>query len=288
MLRWIYKHHSSFVLNREEVPRSGFEQNLGEVMKIIMPLELLTQAGLTPTQAEILGFLLAQNELKAKEVVAALDKPRGVVYKGLEELADLGLVEKIEKMGSVTRFRAEHPSRLETLFEAKEKAAQKERQAFVQNLPELTSYYNLSHCKPGMNFYEGEAGLKETLEDMLRSRTEILMFIDQATLENGKTFANVSKEYKDKQVKAGIKQRIIIAGDGLLPEQNQSETYDSLTEIRYTGNSLTPFKTSVKIYDNKIAYQAFDDKQTISVVVADRNIYEMNKAWFEFLWQHLK
>lgn len=248
-------------------------------------LETLIQAGLTPTQAEILGFLLTQNELKAKEIVSVLHKPRGVIYKGLDELLALKLVEKLEKPGSIARFRAEHPSKLEELFAEREKKAQRERQAFVQSLPELTSHFNLAHHKPGVHFYEGEAGLRQTLDDTLRSQTELLLFLDKGSIGTEKTFANISNEYKEKRLKAGIRQRIIVADDKPLLEPNLGSLYESLTEIRYIGEAPTPFKSSVKIYDNKLSYQVIEGEQVIAVLLEDKHIYEMNKAWFEFLWQ---
>jgi sugar-specific transcriptional regulator TrmB len=251
-------------------------------------LDILIQAGLTPTQADILGFLLTQNELKAKELVMALKKPRGVIYKGLDELVALGLVEKHEEPGSVARFRAEHPSKLEALFEEKEKNAQKERKNFLQSLPELTSHYNLAQRKPGVHFYEGKAGLRQVLDDTLRSKTEILLFIDKSSINNERTFGALTDEYKEKRLKAGIKQRIIYADERPLLEPNLGSLYEDLTEIRFIGESTVPFKSSVKIYDNKLSYQVIEGDQNIAVLIEDKNIYEMNKAWFEFLWQMAK
>lgn len=262
--------------------------DLAGVLQTSPMLETLIQAGLTPTQAEILGFLLAQNELKAKEIVSALKKPRGVIYKGLDELVALELVEKREKPGTVARFRAEHPSKLEELFEAKEKQAQSQRKNFLANLPELTSHYNLAHHKPGVHFYEGEAGLRQTLNDTLRSQTELLLFIDKSGIGDEKTFTNLTNEYKERRLKAGIRQRIIYADDKPLHEPSLGSLYEDLTEIRYIGESPAPFKSSVKIYDNKLSYQVIEGEQTIAVLIEDKNIYEMNKAWFEYLWQVAK
>ncbi len=247
--------------------------------------DLLIQAGLTPTQAEILGFLLSIDTAKAKEVVLGLNKPRGVVYKGLDELLELGLAEKLEKPGSIARFRAEHPSKLENLFANKEKQAQKERQHFLANLPELTSHYNLAHHKPGVHFYEGEAGLRQTLDDTLRSQTEILLFIDKSEISQEKTFNRISNEYAEKRLKAGIKQKILIADEKPLHEPGKGEEYEKLTEIRYLGDASSPFKSSVKIYDNKLSYQVIEGEQVIAVLIEDKNIYEMNKAMFDFLWR---
>ncbi len=264
-----------------------------------MPLELLIQAGLTPTQAEILGFLLSVDVRKASELVVSLSLARGVVYKGLDELVELGLVEKLEETGSVARFRAEHPSKLEKLFENREKLAKRERQNFLATLPEISSQYNLNHHKPAVRYYEGRSGLIEALDDALRSRTEILTFYDKNSIQPEDVFTDIHSEYQKKLSKSGIKQRILIVGErhesvGTIEhgnnrtwEQSNMGTIEhgSNTEIRYLGEITTPFKSSMRIYDNKLSYQVIEHKQTMTVVMEDLNIYEMNRTIYEYLWQ---
>lgn len=250
-----------------------------------MPLELLIQAGLTPTQAELLGFLLSQGTLKAKDIVSALNKPRGVVYKALEELVALNLVEKIEKLGAVAAFRAEHPSRLATLFEAKEKQAQKEKKAFLSNLPEITARYNLLRRKPEIHYREGENGLHQLINETLQSQTEILSFLDKNSTEGKFINPATNPDYLEKFRRFGIKQRVLIAGEK--PADTLDIVSDDMSqlEIRYLGTAPAPFKSAVTIFDNKLAYQVSEGGQTDVVTIEDKNIYEINKAWFEFLWQ---
>ncbi len=250
-----------------------------------MPQELLIQAGLTPTQAEILGFLFSVDLLKAKDIVLALKKPRGVIYKGLEELLTLGLIAKEDEAGSVARFRAEHPSKLESLFATREQAAQKERQNFLQNLPALTSEYNLNHHKPLVNFFEGEVGASKALNDTLTSNTEILLFFDNQLVDS---FFSDNLDYEKKRLKAGISKRVIIAGEKQPSTPPADNDFWKMTEIRYIGDALLPFKSSVKIYDNKLSYQITENNQIVNVLLQDKNIYDMNKSWFEFLWQIAK
>ena len=90
---------------------------------------IFSQAGLTQTQAEILEFLLKNGSNKAISISKELKKPRGVVYKSLDELLKLSLVEKIEKSRKIAVFRAAHPSNIEKLFEEKE---QKQRSKQTQ------------------------------------------------------------------------------------------------------------------------------------------------------------
>lgn len=235
--------------------------------------KLLEQAGLTPTQADILGYLFTVSSVKAKDAVDALNKPRGVIYKGLEELVGLGLAEKIEKPGAIARFRAEHPSKLEALFEAKEKAAQIERQNFLSNLPSLSSQYNLNQTKPVISCVEGERGKFQTESDIRHGKKELLVFVDKADTE-------LLDECLER-FRIGIRQRVIVAGK----PAKKGLKIQNLHEVRYIDNPKTPFNSSIKIYDNKIAYETEDSGNPTTITIEDKNIYEMNKAWFEFLWQ---
>ena len=55
---------------------------------------ILKNAGLTDVQAEIYEFLLNNSNFKASSISRAINRPRGVIYKGLDELIELGLAEK--------------------------------------------------------------------------------------------------------------------------------------------------------------------------------------------------
>jgi sugar-specific transcriptional regulator TrmB len=250
-----------------------------------MSLELLTQAGLTPTQAEILGYLLSLDQVKAKDIIGNLKKPRGVIYKGLEELITLGLVRKIEKTGLIARFQAEHPSKIDKLFENREKQAQLERKNFLDNLPALASSYMLVHRKPEIRFYEGVAGIRQALDETLRSKTELLYFLSEEELVSPGVPLIANKDYTEKRLKAGIKLRIIIAGTKPIHNTVLQALEMDLSEIRYLGAMTSPFKSSLKIYDNKIAYQTNDSSQAIITMIENGDIYEINKNIFEHIWQ---
>lgn len=259
-----------------------------------MPLEFLLQAGLTPTQAEILGFLLSVDIRKASELVVSLGLARGVVYKALDELIELDLVEKLEEPGAVARFRAEHPSRLEELFEAREKLAKKERQNFIATLPEISTQYNLNHHKPAITYHEGKVGLIQTLDRLAESQTEVLIFFDRNSIRPEDVFTDIHKEYEKKLLKFGTRQRVLIAGEESRHENGNTdngsinEKTNNRIEIRYLDNPINPFKSSVAIHDYKLSYQIIEHRQTMTVTIEDRNIYELNKAMFEYLWQQGK
>lgn len=250
-----------------------------------MPLAFLLQAGLTPTQAEILGFLLSQEELKAKEIVRALNRPRGVIYKGLLELTSLELVKKIDRPGQVAKFSAEHPEKLQKLFETKEALLKQEHRNFLAALPDLSSKYNTSHLKPHIRLKEGEVGTQEILEEALGSSTDLLLFIDASNLTTENVWESLISKYDLKRRQTTIKLKVIIATDQQAIFDNLKGKQETSIEIHTIRAGAVPFKTSLLIFNNKICYQTFELKRIINITIEDNNIYSMNKAMFDYLWQ---
>ena len=246
----------------------------------------LQKFGLTKTQSTVLDHLLEFSDLKASEIAKVVHHPRGVVYKATEELLALGLVEKIEKEKGVTRYRAAHPRNLEQILDGKERELRENKKLFEEVLPNLSSSYNLTQNRPGVKFYEGAEGMEKILDDTLSSQTEILLFINTNSLTEEEQFREINAEYKRKRKFKGLTKRIIRVGKK--PELTfgtSDDKYDAITEIRYLEKSPSVFKSSVQIYAGKISYQIIEGNNIISILVEDKNIYEMNKAWFETLWE---
>jgi HTH-type transcriptional regulator, sugar sensing transcriptional regulator len=249
----------------------------------------LQKFGLTKTQSNVLDYLLEHGEAKARDIAKSINQPRGVVYKATEELLALELVEKIEKTKEVARFRATHPRALEKILEMKDRELEQNKKIFEEVLPSLVSNYNLTLNKPGVKFYEGKEGMEKILDDTLTSQTEILLFINTNSLKEEEKFKEINEAYKIKRMRKNVEKRIIRVGKK--PETTfgtSDDKYDAITEIRYLEKELLAFKSDIQIYDGKISYQIIDGVNIISILIEDKNIYAMNKAWFEMLWEIAK
>ncbi|MDP2812210.1 MAG: helix-turn-helix domain-containing protein [bacterium] len=247
--------------------------------------EQFKNLGLTAVQAEIYEFLLNIGENKASKIGQKIKRPRGVVYKGLEELINIGLVERKNTKNQISSYVAEHPTKLDLLFEQKEKKFAKDKKNYLAILPELTSAYNLSNHKPGVKFYEGEDGLKQVLYDSLNSQTEIYTFADLAELN--KNLKKINEEYAKKRESLGIKKKLIVADT--VENRKFFEHYNQeLTQIKFLAKEYYPFSSGMQIYDNKISYQVFSAEEKIGVIVENKNIYNLHKLFFEYIWQSLE
>ncbi len=247
----------------------------------------LLNIGLTKTQANTLDYLLENGENKARDIARAVKQPRGAIYKALEELLELGLVEKIEKPREVARFRPLHPRKLEKVLEKRENILRQSKGILDEILPNLTSAYNLTVNRPGVRFYEGEEGFKKVLYDTLTSKTEIYMVINREALKDQDKFREINEEYKNRRIRAGIRKKIIRVGkktEETIGMPSSDKEYEAVTQIKYADKDVIPFKASIQIYDNKISYQLIDGNNIIGILIEDQNIFELHKATFEILW----
>lgn len=248
--------------------------------------EQLHNFGLTKAQSAVLGSLLEHGEAKASQIARSVSHPRGVVYKTLEELLALELVEKQEKEGQIAKFRAVHPRNLEKLLENKERELQRNKKIFEDLLPQMASNYNLALNKPGIKFYEGEEGLEKVLYDTLKSKTEVYLLFNKEAMEKEDIFRDINEEYKRRRIQAQIKKKIIRVGEK--PELvfgTTEDKYDLITEIRYLDKPNSLFKTNIHIYDGKISFLIMEQGKIIGILIEDKNIYELNKLCFETLWE---
>jgi sugar-specific transcriptional regulator TrmB len=245
----------------------------------------LINIGLTKTQAVVFDYLLDNGEKKAIDISKKVGNPRGVVYTTLEELIKLGLAEKIENTGQIARFRAMHPRTLETVIEEKEKDLSKNKKMLAEILPLLSSKFNIGLHKPGIKFYEGEEGFRKILFDTLSSRTEVYLFINNEALTKEEKFKKINEEYKEKRKKLGLVKKIIRSGvKDETVNISTDEVYEKITAIKYLNKETSSFKASMHIYDNKISYELIDENNFIAILIEDKNIYEMHKAFFDSLW----
>ncbi len=249
-----------------------------------MDKKILLKLGLTNVQAEIFDCLLQNGPLKASDIARKTKRPRGVTYKGLEELIDLGLISKKESKSSVTLFIVEHPANLEKVLEYREKELNKTKREFTASLPDLISSYNLINNKPGVKFYEGQDGFRRVLEDTLTSKTEICLLLDKSALQKEEEFRKINSWYKNRREQLGIPKRIIRIGADPFHEPNSNLDYKKITNIRYLNKHLVQFKSAIQIYDNKVSFQVINKEHLVSIIIENKNIYEINKFIFNSLW----
>ncbi len=244
--------------------------------------DVFIELGLSDNQAIIYEYLLKNGAQTAGNIIKNTPLKRGLVYNILDELCENKLItKKINKNNKVAVFSPEHPEKLREYLENKEKALGKAKNTLESNLSSIISDFNLVSNKPGVRFFEGDEGIKKIAEDMLKSKTPIYTYMDMNSVS--KFIHDIDKYFEKEKIKKGLKQKILVIDSKIAHKETKSPN-DKITEVKYI--KMKPFKSITEIYDNKIVFISLseDQKSKVSIIIEDKQIYEMQKSLFESYW----
>ena len=243
--------------------------------------DIFTQIGLNPNEAIIYEYLLKNGESPAGIIIKKTPIKRGVVYNTLADLGKKGLILQKNRQ-KIAYFRPEHPEKLRSYIENKENEVSKAKNTLEGNIPQIISDFNLSSNKPGIRFFEGREGIKKVLADTLTSKELVYTFTDIEALT--KYMEKENTDHAAARKKVGLKKKIIFL-DSPFAREYLKNYYPTVTEFKLIDNKLYPFfGTVVEIYDNKVAYISLSEKDIISMIINDKNIYQFHRSVFEFIW----
>lgn len=239
---------------------------------------ILIQAGLSQEQASVYDALLEKGPQKASDLASWTGIKRGLIYKVLEQLENMGLIDKHGGPGTVAVFSPSHPSNLLLNIEREQKELSMSKDMLAGTLGNFISKYNLIAGKPNVQFFEGEEAIKKITGDYPEEDKEIRQWIDiGSALEYIK---EETLEYIDKRIKVGISKRMIV-----------SDTVKN-REYAKKGSRLTAFKvmqgelpTAIQVYDNTISMLTLSEKGRIGVMIEDSTIAQTMKTIFDSVWE---
>ncbi|MFB6182104.1 MAG: hypothetical protein ABEJ24_04385, partial [Candidatus Magasanikbacteria bacterium] len=149
---------------------------------------------------------------------------------------------------------------------------------------QLKGEYNLAESKPGVRFFEGKDGFEEAIHDTLSAREEILAVVNPSEIEN--VVPEIEIEYVKERINQGVNKKILSTEP--YSDIPNIEQYKKLTEVRLLPDKTNPFSASVQIYDNKVMYFTLTKESLISIIIEHKDIYEINKAIFNLIWNKSK
>lgn len=245
--------------------------------------KILIEAGLSEEQAAVYSSLLDKGPLKAGSISSWTGIKRGLIYKVLDQLENMGLISKKGGEGTVAVFAPEHPSRLAEIMERKEKSIALAKETVMFSLGSLSSKFNLLSGKPNVQFFEGKEGVAKVMRDSFTSQTEILTFADNEAMN--KYYPELNKENVEARKNSNIKKRLISIDTPYIRELAKNDNPE-ITDRRLIDSDK--FSTVMQIYDNKVTYITLDPNKEIGVIIEDNSIYEMQKMIFEKVWENAK
>jgi len=239
--------------------------------------EILLQLGLTDKEVTLYLLLLQSPNQTAQQLADQTDIQRTNVYRLLDNLLAQGLI--AADNSSVKQFAAAEPQSLQKLLQSKQTELKQTASSLSALMPSFRSQYSLSLDKPGVFHMAGSDGFERLLEDMVRSKTEVLLVAsddvpsDEETL---KRFRDLLIERKNNGV---VTRALFHNGDN--NKQIRTVFSERGIEVRFIGN--TPFKGEVALYEDNAAFTVYDPSLIVTVLT-NKHIAGTMRALFEQLW----
>jgi len=229
-----------------------------------------------------LGTKPASDLTKALPATHLLSRPQ--VYKVLDELIVRGLIEKHDLPGKVATFAVTHPDALAKMLAQNKTQFDERYERASKTIPQLTSLFNLTSGKPGVQYFEGKDGLWQVLEDTLTAKDEILTYADVEAINQ--FIPELNAEYvalrEDKNVR---KRGLVVDTPGARKFIASYTGQVTTTKLIPKIQSLNVFQTIIQIYDNKVSYMTMSEHHLIGIIITDQFIANTHKFLFESMWQ---
>lgn len=245
--------------------------------------QLLTQTGLSYTEAVIYELLLKEGELSAGMIHKKTPLKRGLIYKALDDLIKKGLVKKDDQAEKVARFTARHPSELAQFINKKEEDIRRQKGVIDTVLPRLVSDYTLSSGRPGVRFYEGLDGLRLLMDDTLTASGPIYAYADVEAVQ--KYIKTINENYVRRREKLKKTKKILVMNSEFNRDYFR-RLGPAVTDVSFLDFNFQMLGTVMNIYDDKVSYSTLKPQTMIGVMIEDPNIAAMQRSLFEYNWQH--
>ena len=248
----------------------------------------ITDTGLSKEQAVVYEVLLKLGESPASAIAKAIPSgttiSRPLVYKVLEELISLDLASKSDEAGKIARFTPKHPVGITKVIDEQKERIERTKKQFLATSGKLSSLFNLSVGKPGVQFYEGKDGVWEVLMDSMTASEEIMTYADLEAI--AKYIPDLNAEYSALREDRDVKKRGLVIDSPTA--RNFLKSYDGQvthTKLIKGKDGTADFQTIMQIYDNKVSYITLTDEYLVGIIITDQFIANTHKYLFESLWE---
>lgn len=235
--------------------------------------EVLEDLGLSSKEINVYLTLLALGQSAVNPISKKAKMNRVTCYDVLKYLQDKGLVSYVIKSG-VRYFEAAGPQKL--LGDLQEKEAK-----VKSILPELELLKMSVKEKPSIEMYEGIAGIKTVVEDVLKEGKESWFIADP-------NFMDALQFYFPHFIKKKRKLKMfskVITLDCKRMRAYKKKASKKDVDLRYINERLPTTKI---IYGNKVAILTFEKQNSIGVIMGNKEMADTERKLFNILWKTAK
>jgi len=246
-----------------------------------MDIALFKKLGLGDKETAVYLALLEHGASSVRNLAALADLNRGTTYDVLKKLRESGLVSFFHK-NTKQHFVAEDPDKILKLLASRQAELSLAEEKIKELVPELKSLQERGGDKPVTKFYEGKAGVKFILDDILNS-IKAMALKDYYVYSAAGVREDVYEAYPDfnkKRIKLGVKANTISLSSGG-GTYGMDERKWLKTEKAAEGNM-----TYILIYADKCAFISRDSRNNpVGVIIENKMIYETQKTLFLQMWK---
>ena len=249
--------------------------------KFTLDSKVVELLGLKPKDLDVYLTLLQLGSAPLRKIAEEAGLNRGTAYDALKRLKSASLVSHVDAK-SHRYFLAEDPQKLRGLATRREVALQEARQEIDRSLPQLEALIGSASHRPAVRYYEGSAGVKEMLQDVLATTQKTKSKLYRVYSSSGirDLIAAAWPRYNTRRKALKISVRAISVDEG--------GTTHGLDERRWLSRQKQGAPTYIFIYHGKTAYVAVDARgQLFGVIIEDSAIASTQQMIFDALWQSL-
>lgn len=244
-------------------------------------VETLRKLGLGENEAQLYFLMLRYPRSTVQELQVRSPFPRTMLYYVLNRLMQIELVSTIKEEWR-TVYVAESPERLYDLLAQKEQEFIKDTQAVRELIPTLKEKYRLAGERPGVRLMEGIEGYKKALDDVLISKPT--MMYAYADLAHKKPGVEIRETFEQKRAGKKISKRVLAFDSVAARDELKKYRYNDVTQFRFIRHKLAAFAVDMQLYDDKILYTTYVEREPVAMLIEDKMLFDMQKKMFDLVW----
>jgi sugar-specific transcriptional regulator TrmB len=243
----------------------------------------LTTLGLTEKEAVVYEALLVLGPSTITTIFSEAKLKKGDTYNVLRGLEKKGLIKESKKGKKV--FSAEQPQNLQNLISEQQQELALAQKQLSQLLPDITTLFQARTERPIIQVLKGVEETKILYEDVLKTKTELLIFVSRHDWDNPE-MENLIKLNIKKQARKGIQIRALnplMAGFSI---EERKKYITQRKQQNITVRFLPPeyvLSSQIMVYDDKIGITSLK-KELITTIIQNENIANTFRQLFDFIW----
>ncbi len=248
---------------------------------------LLRTLGVEDEHVQIYLSLIEYGEMTTLELSRATNISRTQIYRLLEEMKKLALVEEVVDAKRM-KTRAVGVEGLERLVKEQEEKVKKVNALLPEITSLLTGAAGLREQNTKVLFYRGREGIKQIVWHVLQAKGEVLGYtyidVDSAM---GREMA---EDWRQEVVRRGIHFRDITSDPQVFEHSQNTNVagYVKFCHTRYLPKEKLTIDHQVDIYNNVIALYSWKEGDVFGVEIYNPTIVNLQKQVFNLLWQMTK